>query len=325
MDHSLFACSVWALMVAHAAICGSYRWLSLLLASPHHISCSYVNYLLQACLSAPLRFPQLRKLPLWAEQTWLGESQFNVFSIKNRAGLWETKRKLKPPSSYSSPSGLTSVLHSLLYYLPLPINSIGEMRNGVCSQSITVPVFCSFLLILFLCSLQHTAVLPKQMGVFPIGCSSSSSVTAWVLSMWSFRTNLLPGSLADHCSCLKKTALVWALHGLELFSTACLLAACSVVSCTGCRVSTYSDVVLHGLQENNLLHHSLLCALHDLQGDLCSGTWKHPLPDFFSALAAANTFSLTSSLVLVSAELFLSRYFSLLCLIAAMQHFFTLS
>ena len=70
-----------------------------------------------------------------------------------------------------------------------------------------------------------------------------------------------------------------------------------------CSVDSYSAMVLHGPQGDNLHHHGLH---HRLQGNLCSGTWSTSSPSFFTDLGVCRVVSLT---------------FSHSSLLAAAQHF----
>ena len=57
-----------------------------------------------------------------------------------------------------------------------------------------------------------------------------------------------------------------------------------------CSVDSYSAMVLHGPQGDNVHHHGLH---HRLQGNLCSGTWSTSSPSFFTDLGVCRVVSLT--------------------------------
>ena len=58
-----------------------------------------------------------------------------------------------------------------------------------------------------------------------------------------------------------------------------------------CSVDSYSAMVLHGLQGDNVQHHGLH---HRLQGILRSGTWSTSSPSFFTDLGVCRVVPLTS-------------------------------
>jgi len=84
------------------------------------------------------------------------------------------------------------------------------------------------------------------------------------------------------CSSCQEPGPGWALHQLQLLSECVHLLWYGGFH--GLQVSICSTVVIHGLQEDNLLHHGLL---HRLQGNLRSSTWSTSSPPSPPTLVSA--------------------------------------
>lgn len=127
--------------------------------------------------------------------------------------------------------------------------------NGVCSQSITVPLWFSFILTLFpsfFFSWCHSHRIQFIMNCFNVDPFHGLQFFENCFSVGPF-------------------------HGLQSFMNRPFQHGstyCSVGSTPGCSVDFCSTVVVHGLYEDNLLHH---CLLHWTQGNLCSEL-KHFFP-----------------------------------------------
>lgn len=155
-----------------------------------------------------------------------------------------------------------------------------QTESGGSGLFLILCLCCFFYVILFSCSSmrspQDTILQTLQCGSFPWAAvlkellqhrsfTCGAVLQAQTASAWTRHTshqkNLLQRGLFSlgHNSC-EEPVPAWALHGLQGTST-----CSSVRPSMGCRVDICSNVVLHGLQGKNLLHHGLL---HKMQGNL---------------------------------------------------------
>jgi len=121
-----------------------------------------------------------------------------------------------------------------------------------------------------------------QRGVPPMEYSPLQTAPAWVCSMryspsGTDCSSAVPRGLQFLPENLFLLGLSTGFSILQGIST-----CCNVGSCTGCSVDISSTINLHGLQGENLCHHSLL---QGLQRNLFSGTWITCFPSVISGLA----------------------------------------
>lgn len=95
----------------------------------------------------------------------LDKEKINCIYCQNKFRYWETKTKknetkLYPIAPSLFPGSAIFFLNKVLTTLPA-LSSMGEWSMEGCSQYVTVPLCCSFLLILFSCSNMESLLWDK--------------------------------------------------------------------------------------------------------------------------------------------------------------------
>ncbi|KAK4831401.1 hypothetical protein QYF61_017532 [Mycteria americana] len=247
-----------------------------------------------ACWSLPgvtaSRVDQYEIIPVYSSSQMPNQrKEKNIFSVQTPRRDFIITKNPNGPDSF--PSHKNHKLQSTGRAYFTPIFTLESLAAGSSSHPLTLKTTLKKPLVShYNCEVLSSQLMTKKRS-FQTEVNTIDDPTDYYHEVWSpshgiqsFK-NCSSMSPFHRVQSFRNGLLQSGLHGLQFLPENLLLHWLSM----GCRADICFDVVLHGLQGDNVCRHSVH---HGLQGNLCSGTWSTSSPSFFTDPAAVQCFAL---------------------------------